>query len=164
MMVKSKDTLVGNMFTHLYMGQKRWQSRLVRSAENQESRCNCKIQLSLCSWHQDHRQWHLRNTRQHLPKARYTNDTIKKTALCPTLDVCCRRLNLQLSICFKMPENIFHLKNMHSNTNTDVGLAGFFGWFSWLVTRFTCTGVSSRCVGANRIRTADSRVEALIDV
>lgn len=67
-------------------------------------------------------------------------------------------------------ENVYFLKvfiylfifSMHRRTYTDVGLAGFFLSLSCCVTRNTRTDISSRCVGATRIRTTDSGVETLI--
>lgn len=52
----------------------------------------------------------------------------------------------------------------NSITNTDVVLAGFLVWLSWCEPHFTFTGMSSRCVGANRVRAADGGVETLVDI
>lgn len=61
--------------------------------------------------------------------------------------------------CWKPPP--LHL---NENTKADVVLAGFLVWLSWCVPHFTCTGVSSRCVGANRVRATDSGVETFINI
>lgn len=61
-------------------------------------------------------------------------------------------------------EKFLYPKNIISNTNTDVGLAGFLLWDSLYVTRLAHTGMSSRCVGANRVRTTDGGVETLVNI
>lgn len=63
-----------------------------------------------------------------------------------------------------MLKNILHLKIINSVTNTDVVLAGFLVWLSWCEPHLTHTGISSRCVGANRVRATDGGVETLISI
>jgi len=155
------------MCSHLYRGQQFWLSCLGCSADNRGSRCSCKIQPSLCSWHLDHRWDHHWHIHQYLPNINDIIETINLSAISTT--VCkfmCVLLRSQTSSCIT---NTFlsYVKcwlEMNAITNADVGLSWFLVWMSWFESHLTDTAKSSRLVSADRVRATYSGVQTLINI